>query len=303
MALGIETFKVGCWTDPTGATGVTVVIPPPHTQGVAVVRGGAPGTREVAALGPFASGRECHSVVLCGASVFGLAAADGVTSWCSEHGLGLDLRGSVVPVVAAAVVFDIKGPDHPRPGPAAGIAACEAATEADPPSGRVGVGAGCTVGKHGGRDHCAPGGQGWAVRRHGDLVVGAIMAANAFGDVVDRSGAKLAGSSAPADQPRYPYASLEQISAWGEAAEVRANTTIGCIVTNAVLSKPDAARAADLAHHGIAAAVQPSHTDVDGDALFLLNTNEVDASADLVAAMASEAVADAIRSAVAEPEG
>lgn len=280
-----------------------MVLPPPHTQGVASVRGGAPGTREIAALGPFASGRECHAVVLCGSSVFGLAAADGVTQWCADNGRGLDLKGAVVPVVGAAVVFDIGGPDHARPGPQAGLAACLAATSADPAMGRVGVGRGCTVGKHAGRSFAVPGGQGWDVQTHGELTVGAIVAVNAFGDVVDPTGRMLAGSTAPPERPRYPYATLEQVAAWGEAAEGRANTTIGCVVTNAALTKPEAARAIDLAHHGIARAVRPSHTDADGDALFLLNTGPVAASADLVAEMAAVAVSNAIRNAVAPAGG
>ncbi|MCP3934114.1 MAG: P1 family peptidase [Actinomycetia bacterium] len=295
MALGIDDVLVGCWTDDELATGVTVILPPQGSQGVAVVRGGAPGTRELAALGPFASGRECHAVVLCGSSVFGLAAADGVAEWCAETGRGLDLGGAIIPVVAAAVVFDIKGVGHARPGPRAGIDACDAASCEDPDMGPVGVGRGCTVGKHAGRNFSQPGGQGWAVMAHGDLVVGALVAANGFGDVVSADGRVLAGSTAPPDRLRYPYASLEQVAAWGEG---RANTTIGCIVTNALLTKPEATRATDLAHHGIARAVRPSHTDVDGDALFMLSTGTVEASADLVAEMAGEAVASAIRSAV-----
>ncbi len=295
MALGIDGVLVGCWTDDELATGVTVVLPPPGSQGVGVVRGGAPGTREMAALGPFASGRECHAVVLCGSSVFGLAAADGVTEWCSDAGRGLDLKGATIPIVAAAVIFDISGPGHARPGPRAGLDACSAASSDNPRMGAVGVGRGCTVGKHAGRGFSQPGGQGWALMRHGDLVVAALVAVNSFGDVVSSDGRVLAGSTAPSDRLRYPYSSLEQVAAWGEG---RANTTIGCIVTNASLTKPEATRATDLAHHGIARAVRPSHTDADGDALFMLSTGGVEASTDLVAEMAGDAVASASRSAV-----
>jgi L-aminopeptidase/D-esterase-like protein len=297
MALGVPGTLVGCWTDEVNGTGVTVVLPPPGSLGAVSVRGGAPGTREAAALGPTASGIECHGVVLCGNSVFGLAAADGVVSWCVENQRGLDLPTACIPVVGAAVVFDVRHPDAPRPGPAAGISACDAATEMDPVMGRVGVGRGCTVGKVAGRDHSVAGGQGWAIARSGEVTVGALMAVNAFGDVLDEQGAILAGSTAPIDAPRYPAASLEDIRAW-QIGEERANTTIGCLVTNATLSKPDACRAADLAHTGIARSVDPPHTSVDGDALFLLSSQQVKASVDLVADLGAKAVAGAVRAAV-----
>ncbi len=297
MALGIEEVMVGCWTDEQHATGITVVLPPKGSLGAIAVRGGAPGTREAAALGPNGSGVECHAVALCGNSVFGLAAAEGVVQWCTENQRGLELASAIVPVVGAAVVFDISGPDDPRPGPEAGRTACEAATTTDPESGPVGVGRGCTVGKAAGRSHASQGGQGIAVARSNDLVVGAIVAVNAFGDVIDADGTVLVGSSAGSDTPRYPFVSLDEVAAW-DSGEERANTTIGCLVTNATLTKPEACRVADLAHTGIARAIDPPHTSVDGDALFLLATQNVEATVDLVAHLASTAVAAAIRNAV-----
>ncbi|MEC8922422.1 MAG: P1 family peptidase [Actinomycetota bacterium] len=297
MALGIEEVMVGCWTDEQHATGITVVLPPKGSLGAIAVRGGAPGTREAAALGPNGSGVECHAVALCGNSVFGLAAAEGVVQWCTENSRGLELASAIVPVVGAAVVFDISGPDDPRPGPEAGRTACEAATTTDPESGPVGVGRGCTVGKAAGRSHASQGGQGIAVARSNDLVVGAIVAVNAFGDVIDADGTVLVGSSAGSDTPRYPFVSLDEVAAW-DSGEERANTTIGCLVTNATLTKPEACRVADLAHTGIARAIDPPHTSVDGDALFLLATQNVAATVDLVAHLASTAVAAAIRNAV-----
>lgn len=297
MALGIDSVLVGCWTDELAGTGVTVILPPEGSLGGAAVRGGAPGTREIAALGATGSGVECHGVVLCGNSVFGLAAADGVVQWCVEQGRGLQLTTSVIPVVGAAVVYDIADEDAARPTAAAGRAACDAATAEDPPTGRVGVGRGCTVGKAAGRSFRVPGGQGIAVHREGDLVVGAVMAVNAFGDILGADGSVIAGSTAPPTAPRYPVVGIDEIAAWGDAEE-RANTTIGCIVTNGRLTKPEACRAADLAHTGIARAVDPPHTQVDGDALFLLATQQVETRVDLVASLAARAVADAIRAAV-----
>lgn len=301
MALGVPGTRVGCWTDADNHTGCTVVLAAPGSQGAIAVRGGAPGTREAAALGATGNVRECHAIVLSGGSAFGLATADGVVDWCVEHGIGYDKFVAVIPIVGAAIVFDLRSADGPRPGRDAGRAACEAATEDDPPQGSVGVGAGCTVGKIGGLQYGSKGGQGWAVERAGGVTVGAMMAVNALGDVLDERGEVLAGSRAAPDAPRYPAADVMQPPS--DDTAVLEHTVIGCLVTDARLSKPDAVRAADLAHTGIARAVSPAHTTHDGDALFLLSAQRVDASVDLVADLGARAVAAAIRSAVRHAEG
>jgi len=298
VALGLSDVMVGCWTDEQANTGVTVILPPAGSLGAVAIRGGAPGTREVAALAPETSGQECHGVVLCGSSVFGLAAADGVVDWCVRNDRGLLLRDVRVPIVAAAVVFDIDGPNHARLGPQAGEVACASASFDDPPEGSVGVGRGCSVGKHGGREFASKGGQGWAVARSGDAVVGAIMAVNAFGDVLDESGDVLAGSRAPKGTGRYPHLTLDELRAWDGSEIAGSNTTIGCLVTNVALDKAGAHRAADLSHAGLSRTIDPAHTAADGDALFLLSTGHVAGSADLVADLGARAVAEAIRRAV-----
>ncbi len=305
MALGLPSVLVGSWTDEAAETGVTVVLPPPATVGAIAVRGGAPGTREAAALGPTGAGVECHGVVLCGNSVFGLAAADGVVRWCASEGRGLYIRNNIVPVVGAAVVYDLAGPDSPRPTAEAGWAACEAASADEPATGRVGVGRGCTIGKAAGPDFSAPGALGAAVERYGDVVVGALVAVNALGDVIDADGTVLAGCVAATDAARYPYADVEVIPGFAgrghsdadtaSSAAARSNTTIGCLVTNARLTKAEACRVADLAHTGIARAIEPPHTSFDGDALFLLATGEVNTQPDLIATLGAAAVARAIR--------
>lgn len=289
MALGVEGVRVGCWTHPGGRTGCAVVLAPKGALGAVAVRGGAPGTREVPALGPTGSVQECHAVVLSGGSAFGLATADGVSAWCEAHGIGYDTTVARVPIVGAAILFDLREAGVARPGRDAGWAACEAATADDPPMGLVGVGAGCTVGKTAGSEWRSPGGQGWAVAHGGGVTVGALMAVNALGDVLDQEGGILVGSRAPADRPRFPYPAVLP------EAE---HTVIGCLATNARLSKPDACRAVDLAHTGIARAVDPAHTTYDGDALFLLCAQRIDATIDLVAHLGAKAVAAAIRAAV-----
>ena len=327
MALGVEGVRVGVWTDDVHATGVTVVLPPPGTVGGAAVRGGAPGSRETAALSPTGSVQECHAIVLCGGSAFGLSAADGVMQWCEEQGVGFVLPTVTVPIVGAAVVFDIREKGQRRPGAFSGRAACEAATLDNPAQGPYGVGAGCTVGKASGRDFAVAAGQGWAIARGGGITVGALMAVNAVGDVFTSSGQILAGSLAAGDVPRFPLASMEEVRGWASppdqgstppaavdavdtsrdgAPRDRArvdtapmNTVIGCIVTDAKLSKPAACRVADLSHGGIVRCVRPAHTSADGDILFVLATGQgAAASTDLVVELASVAVAEAIRAAV-----
>lgn len=305
MALGVPATKVGCWTATERHTGCTVILAPPGAQGALAVRGGAPGTREAAALSATGNVRECHAVVLSGGSAFGLATADGVVNWCEQHGIGYDRFVARIPIVGAAIVFDLR-PGGVRPDRDSGWAACEAATEDDPPMGSVGVGAGCTVGKTAGLEWGSKGGQGWAVEEAAGITVGALMAVNALGDVLDERGQVLAGSRAPADRPRYPEA-MPQVPGRPAAEPMPGDggldsTVIGCLVTNARLSKPDAVRAADLAHTGTARAVSPAHTSFDGDALFLLSAQQVEAGVDLVAELGARAVAAAIRAAVRHAE-
>jgi L-aminopeptidase/D-esterase-like protein len=303
MALGIEGLRVGTWTSPAGPSGCTVVLPPEGSTGAIAVRGQAPGTREAAALGPFGKVDVVHGVVLAGGSAFGLAAADGVMRWLEAEGTGYPLPTGVVPIVGAAIVLD-QGATDPavRPDAAAGWTAAARATDADPDEGAVGAGAGVTVAKVGGVGHAWRSGQGLAVRRDGDLVVGALVVNNAVGEVVDGTGRPVVGTRAPADATRFPAdpAALFRGMPGTPAGDVAgggptANTVIGCVVTNARLPKLDVHRVADLAHDGIALAVRPAHTTLDGDALFGVAVPRVDATLDQVADLAVQAVADAAR--------
>lgn len=303
MALGIEGLRVGTWTSPAGPSGCIVLLPPAGAVGAIAVRGQAPGTREAAALGPFGKVAVIHGVVLSGGSAFGLATADGVMRWLEAQGIGYALPTGIVPIVGGAIVLD-QGATDPavRPDAAAGWAACQAATTADPAEGSVGAGTGVSVAKVGGIGHAWRGGQGCAVRREGDLVVGALVVNNAVGEVVGDDGRALVASRAPADASRFPAdpealaRGLDRLHPGHLApAGPTANTVIGCVVTNARLDKLDLHRVADLAHDGIARAVRPAHTSLDGDALFAVGVPTVDAPLDLVTHLAVEAVADAAR--------
>jgi L-aminopeptidase/D-esterase-like protein len=297
MALGVPGVRVGTWTAPSGRSGCTVVLPPDGTVGAIAVRGAAPGTREAAALGPAGKIGVCHAVVLAGGSAYGLAAADGVMRWLERAGVGYAVSAGRVPIVGAAIVLDAAVADPAaRPDADAGWAACEAAVGADPPEGAVGVGAGCTVAKVAGLAAAWASGQGVAVRRAAGVTVGAIVANHAVGEVVADDGTWLARARVAADAPRYPTHGGEL---FGDPAAgphgPTANTVIGCLVTDAALDKRETHRVADLGHSGIARALRPAHTEADGDALFCLATGAVPARVDLVAHLAAEAVAEAVR--------
>lgn len=308
MALGVEGVRVGVWTSPNGPSGCTVILPPPGTVGAIAVRGAAPGTREAVALSPQGRIEVCHAVVLSGGSAFGLASADGVATWLEARGIGHPVARSVVPIVGAAIVLD-QGATDPavRPGPQAGTAACDAATEDDPAEGSVGAGAGVTVAKVAGLGYAWRSGQGIAVHRDGEVVVGALVVNNAVGEVFDDHGNAIVASRAAPDAPRYPSdpdAILNGLDLLADhlpagpatvVAPPTDNTVIGCIVTNARLTKLGAVRVADLGHSGIARSIRPAHTSLDGDALFTLATGQVESTIDLVAELAAEAVAEATR--------
>jgi len=224
--------------------------------------------------------------------------------WLEEQGTGYPVGSAVVPIVGAAIVLDIGvAVPHARPDAAAGRAAAEAATTADPPEGGHGAGAGCTVAKVAGLEHAWRGGQGIAVRRAGDLVVGVLVVNNGVGEVFDADGTALVASRAPAGAPRWPRDHDGPLGASGNGTDddgpategPASNTIIGVVATNARLTKQQAHRVADLAHDGVARAVVPAHTSLDGDALFCLATGRVEASVDRVALLAVEAVEEATR--------
>jgi L-aminopeptidase/D-esterase-like protein len=282
---------VGHWTDQAGLTGCTVVLCPPGTVGSGEVRGGAPGTRETDLLRPGMLVHEVNAVLLTGGSAFGLAAADGVVRFLEERGIGFDTGVARVPIVPAAVLFDLGvGDPRARPGPEQGYAACSAA-QATTAEGNVGAGTGATVAKLHGPERLVKGGMGTASARQGELVVGAIAAVNAYGEVVDGEGEVIAearqGEEGPSDSepqpPTLPFGT---------------NTTIAVVATNARLSRERAHLVALAGHEGVARAVRPAHTIWDGDTVFSLATGEADAPQRTIEELAEETMAEAIRRAV-----
>ena len=285
MITEVAGVTVGHWTG-TG-TGVTVVLCPPGTVGSAEVRGGAPATRETALLDPSRTVEHVDAVVLSGGSAFGLAAADGVMQWLVEQGRGFPTRGGPVPIVPAASIYDLVEAGDERPGPEQGRIAVQAASRGGSfDVGRVGAGTGATLGKWRGPDHATPGGLGSASARVDDATVGALAVVNAIGDVVAEDGTVLAGSTAPDDAPSFP-----------DPAPFEA-TTLVVVATDARLTKAECHLVAQSGHHGMAAAVRPSHTRHDGDLVVALATGAVDAHLDRLRVAAADVVARAVRSAV-----
>jgi L-aminopeptidase/D-esterase-like protein len=274
-------IRIGYVTDLTGITGCTVVLCPPGTTGSVDVKGGAPGTRETDAIRPGTSVNEIHAVLLTGGSAFGLTAAGGVARWLEEREIGFDTGVARVPIVPAAVLFDLAiGDASARPDEAAGYAACEAAAGDDVEEGSVGAGTGATVAKQPDPAAGWKGGVGSSSIEEGEVVVSALAVVNALGTVVDEGGAPIAENRNPgAESQRWPGA----------------NTTLAVVATNAALSKERAQLLAQAGNEGISLAVTPAHTMWDGDTVFAIATGEVDAPQRDLEAMASRAVAEAIR--------
>ena len=281
MITRVPGIRVGHVTDLQGLTGCTVVLCPPDTVGSVDQKGGAPGTRETDALRPGTLVNEVHGVLLTGGSSFGLAAATGVARWLEERGIGFDTGLARVPIVPAAVLFDLGvGDAAARPGDADGYAACEASTDGDVPEGSVGAGTGATFAKLPDPAAGWKGGVGSASVAEGDLIVGALAAVNALGTVLGEDGAPLAGNRNPeAEQRVWPGS----------------NTTLAVVATNATLSKDRAWLLAQAGNEGLSLVVSPAHTMWDGDTVFALATGQVEAVQPDVERLAMTAVADAIR--------
>ena len=297
-------IKVGHYTDTRRPTGCTVLLCEQGAVAGVDVRGAAPGTRETDLLKPVNTIDKVHALLLTGGSAFGLDAAGGVMRWLDERGFGLQVGPARVPIVPAAVLFDLLlGDARIRPDAQAGYAACGVATGSPPSQGSVGAGAGATVGKLFGMDRAMKGGIGTASIKVGAITVGALIAVNATGDIIDPAdGRVIAGTRGGDGRPR----SATQAIARGELparAIAGMATTIGVIATDALLTKAQANKLATMAHDGLARCIDPVHTMADGDTLFALATGASGRPGDmtvlgaLAALVTTRAVLNAVRAA------
>jgi L-aminopeptidase/D-esterase-like protein len=293
-------FAAGHWTDTERWTGCTVILPPEGCVAAAEVRGGGPGTREFDLLAPASNAPGVQALLLTGGSAYGLGAADGVVGWLAERGTGYATRAGLVPLVSAAVVFDLPLGAFAWPDAAAGRTACEAASGDELGRGSVGAGTGCAVGKLLGPAHWTKGGLGMATLRAEGATLTAIAVVNAAGDVVG-GGEVLAGVWRDGRHHR----TVDLLAAGERPPEpmLRENTTLVALLTDAALDKRTAWLVARAGTSGVARAVDPSATPVDGDAVVCLAGGEVEVDPFVLAALAGEVAAEAIRDGVLSATG
>lgn len=294
----VGNIKVGHAQDYEGGTGLTLILPDPGNTAGVDVRGGAPGTRETDLLNPLNQVSEVSSIILSGGSAYGLEAASHLMKILEKEGIGFDVGVGVVPIISQAVLFDLayKNPKA-RPDEKMTQKAFESATYDDKSQGIIGAGTGATVGKALGPEFLVKSGLGQASIRKGDLVVSAIVAVNAFGDIFDyHKGLQIAGPTKDGKMLK-TIDLIDQIL--GSFADIKpSNTTIGAVATNATFSKTELTKIAGMAHDGYARSINPVHTLFDGDTIFSLATNKIEANINLVGALAAEAMSMAIANAI-----
>ena len=303
----VEGVRVGHHTLAERPTGCTVVLTEGGVVGGVDVRGGAPGSREIALLDPVNTVAVVHGIVLSGGSAFGLDAASGVVRYLEERGIGYPTRLAPVPIVPAAILFDLSvgGAPEIRPTADCGYRAAMAASTGTVVEGSVGAGAGATIGKLRGSARAMKGGIGTAsIRLETGLVVAALVAVNAVGDVIDpATGAVVAGVRT---EDGLGLADARRLLRSGEVTSRPVeNTTIGVVATNAALTKSEATKIAQMAHDGYARAIVPVHTPGDGDTIFALGTGAWDGTANVgsIGALAAEVMAEAIVRAARQATG
>ena len=283
--------RVGHWTDLEGLTGVTVVVPPEPNVTAVEVRGAAPGTRETALLAPGMKVEGVHAITLCGGSAFGLAAASGVAEALEEDGRGYPTLAGLVPIVPAAVIFDLAvGSNTARPGPEDGAAAYRTATAEPVEMGTVGAGTGAAVAGWRGFENLRKGGVGSASASLGDATIGALAVVNAVGDVFTLEGEALTGGYLVPGPPPFAPAPLE-------------NTTLVVLATDGAFDRSALQRLIVRSHDALAVCLRPGHTRYDGDAVFAVScgdrTVDPDAAGEAAFSVVGRAIEAAIRSATA----
>ena len=298
----VRGLRVGHFTETRRPTGCTVILAPDGAVAGVDVRGAAPGTRETELLAPTNAIEKIHALMLGGGSAFGLDAAGGVMRWLEEHGIGVQVGPARVPIVPAAILFDLWiGDASIRPNAASGYAACEAAGTDPVAEGNVGAGTGASVGKLFGIHRAMRGGLGSASVTVGGITVAALVAVNAIGDVIDPStGLPIAG--ARSEDGQRLQGTMRSMLRGELAASLQPGsaTTLGVVATDAVLTKAQATKMAQMAHDGFARSINPVHTMTDGDTIFALATGASGqtASLTLIGALGAEMMATAIVRAV-----
>ena len=303
----IDGIRVGHHTLTERPTGCTVILVERGATGGVAVRGSAPGTRETDLLDPSNIVEQVHAIVFSGGSAFGLDAASGVMKYLEEHKVGFPFGGAFVPIVPAAVLFDLPVGGKPlvRPDASCGYAAAKAASDGPIAEGSVGAGAGATVGKFGGGGPMKGGIGTASITLPSGLTVAALVAVNAAGDIVDPANGKIIAGARGKDGQSFLDARTLLRSGTTAAQRPGENTTLGLIATNAKITKAQARKIAEMAHDGFARAISPAHTMNDGDTIFAIGTGTFtgDANITILGGLGAEVMADAILRAVREATG
>src|ERR1700678_2735701 len=295
----VQGVKVGHFTESARPTGCTVLLFEKGATAGVDVRGSAPGTRETDLLNPINSVQQVQAILLAGGSAFGLDAASGVVRYLDEHRLGYRVGDIVVPIVPAAILYDLEiGDAKIRPTAKSGYKACQAATSERVMEGNVGAGAGATIGKLFGPKQAMKSGLGSASVRVGNtgIVVGAIVAVNAVGDVVEPKSGKIIAGARKLDESGFVDSMARIREGYSVRADAPTNTTIGVVATNVALDKAQATKVAQMAHDGLARTIYPVHTPSEGDTIFAVATGAIPARANHggIGALAAEAMAEAV---------
>jgi L-aminopeptidase/D-esterase-like protein len=296
----IENFNVGHAQDLTAGTGCTVILCKTGAVTGVDVRGGAPGTRETDLLDPVNLVQQAHAVLLTGGSAFGLDAAAGIMAFLEERQIGFDVQVTHVPIVCGAALFDLNVGDHQvRPDKYMGYQACVNARQDETSLGNMGAGTGASVGKLLGMDRAMKGGLGSFAFQAGDLKVGALVAVNCLGDVLDPVTGKKRAGLLNEDRTAVDDTENQMVDALKAGSNLFAgNTSLGVIVTNADLTKARAAKLASMAHNGFARTMRPAHSMFDGDTIFAMSCGTVAADLSVVGLMAARAMERAVVAAV-----
>jgi L-aminopeptidase/D-esterase-like protein len=296
----LKEFHIGNAQNKEAGTGCTVIICEEGAVAGVDIRGGSPGTRETDALSSDNLRQSIHAVMLAGGSAFGLDAAGGAMKFLEERGIGREVAVTKVPIVCGAILFDLKCGDYRiRPDQQMGYEACKNAYLENPREGNFGAGTGATIGKAKGEVFAMKGGLGMACFQAGELQVGAIMAVNCVGDIYDPSVNRLIAGTLSKDKKSLADSEKLILGSYENKVDFfSGNTIIGAVITNAVLTKPQANKLASVSHNGIARVVRPAHTIFDGDAIFTMASGKVEANIDAVAILAVRAVEQAIINAV-----
>lgn len=292
----IDGIKIGNFENLDAATGCTVILCECGATAGVDIRGGAPGTRETALLNPINMIQQVHAVFLSGGSAYGLDAASGIMQYLEEKNVGFDIGITKIPIVSGAVLFDLNIGDYKvRPDKSMGYTACVNAEKGVFTQGNTGAGCGATIGKILGPKYAMKGGLGAYSIQTGNLKIGAVVAVNCLGDVIDPTNNKILAGAYLGEHKTFLSTEDFMIKNYDHKSNVfNGNTTIGAVITNAILTKTEVNKVASMAHNGFGRVIRPAHTMYDGDTIFALSTGKVEADVNVVGLLAANVIEQAV---------